>query len=163
MTQHTYTRLYKNSTLSNQVISPLHSPCISHLNKWEKNCFVDNTLKFCASTLTSIAYRKKISPSNAMVLGILNGKDYMVNVDANVVNLNDYAGTSGIIESCNSRIPSRNVSSISMSNFKAYRNNLKKIQHWPHSLLTRWGWWMKLLMVMLEVPRHLKRVSKNIL
>ena len=88
----------------------------------------------------------------------------MMNIDENVLDdLKDYVGTSDILESWNPPIPSRHVSSLTMSNFEAYTHKLKKFQHWPHSLLTMWGRWMKFVMGVLEVPWHFKRVSTKIL
>ena len=87
-----------------------------------------------------------------------------MNIDANVDDLNEYMGTSCILESWNHPIPSRHVSSLTMSNFDAYRHILKKFQRWPHSLvLTMWGWCMKFVLVELEVPWHFKRVPTKIL
>ena len=92
-----------------------------------------------------------------------NERSSMMNVDANVDDLKDYVGTSYILESWNPPIPSRHVSSLTMSNFDAYRHILKKFQHWPHSLLTMQGRCMKFVVVELEVPWHFKRVPSNIL
>jgi hypothetical protein len=43
----------------------------------------------------------------------------MMNIDANVDDLEDYVGTLGILESLNPHIPSRHLSSLTMSNFDA--------------------------------------------
>ena len=57
------------------------------------------------------------------------------------------------------------VSSLTMSNFDAYRHKLKKFQLWRHSLLIVRGRWKTIfVMGVLEVPWHFKRsVPKNIL
>jgi hypothetical protein len=65
-----------------------------------------------------------------------NETSIILNVDANMDDLKYYVGTSNILESRNPPIPSRHVSSLTMSNFDAYRHRLKKFQCWPHSLLT---------------------------
>ena len=72
-------------------------------------------------------------------------------------------GTSNILKSWNPPIPSRQLSSLTMSNFNAYGNKLKKFQCWPHSLLTVWGRWKTFVMGVLEVPWHFKRVLTKIL
>jgi hypothetical protein len=56
----------------------------------------------------------------------------MMNIDAKMDNIKDYVGTPGILESRNPRIPSRHVSSLTMSNFNAYMNSLNEFQCWPH-------------------------------
>jgi hypothetical protein len=76
----------------------------------------------------------------------------MLNVDANVDDLKYYVGTSYILESLNPPIPSRHVSSLTMSNCDAYSYILNKFQRWPHSLLTMWGRCMTFLVGELEVP-----------
>ena len=53
----------------------------------------------------------------------------MLNVDGNVDNLKHCVDASYILESWNPPIPSRHVSSVTMSNFNAYRNKSKKFQH----------------------------------
>ena len=89
----------------------------------------------------------------------------IMNVVTNMDDLKYYVvGTSKILESWNPPIPSRYVSSITMSNFDAYMQSLKKFQCWPHSLvLTMRGRCMKFVVVELEVPWHFKRVPTNIL
>ena len=60
-------------------------------------------------------------------------------------------------------ILSRHVSSLTTSNFDAYRHILKKFQRWPHSLvLTMWDWCMTFVVVELEVPWHFKRVPQRL-
>ena len=78
----------------------------------------------------------------------------VMNIVANMDDLKDYVvRTSYILESLNPPIPSRHVSSLTMSNFDAYRHILKKFQHWPHSLvLTMRGRCMTFVVVELEVP-----------
>ena len=84
-----------------------------------------------------------------------------MNVDAIVDNLKYYVGMSSILESRNPPILSRHVSSLTMSNFDAYRQRLMN-QHWPHSLLIMRRQWMTFVMGALEdVPLHFKRVSPN--
>jgi len=88
----------------------------------------------------------------------------IMNVDANMDDLKYYMGTSDILESWNPSIPSRHVSSITMSNFDAYKHSLKKFQRWPHSILTMWSRWkMTFVMGVLEVPWHFKRVATKVL
>ena len=74
-----------------------------------------------------------------------NERCIMMNIDVNVDDLKDYVGTSKYI------ILSRRVSSLTMSNFDAYRHILKKLQSWPNSLLTMWGQCMKFVVDELEV------------
>ena len=89
----------------------------------------------------------------------------IMNVVANMDDLKDYvAETSNILESWNPAIPSRHVSSLTMSNFDAYRHILKKFQCFPHSLvLTMQGRCMTFVVVELEVPWNFKRVPTKIL
>ena len=54
-----------------------------------------------------------------------NERCNMMNVYANVDDLKDYVGTSYILEYLNPPIPSRHVSSVTMSNFDAYRHIFK--------------------------------------
>ena len=44
-----------------------------------------------------------------------------------------------IFESWNPPLPWMHPTSLIMSNSNAYKNNLKKFQHWPHSQLIVWG------------------------
>jgi hypothetical protein len=76
----------------------------------------------------------------------------MMNIDENMDDLEDYVGTSDILESRKPPITSRHVSTLTMSNFDAYKHILKKFQRWPHSLLTMWGRYMTFVMGVLEVP-----------
>ena len=92
-----------------------------------------------------------------------NERCNMMNVDANVDDIKDYVGKSYILESWNPPIPSRHVSSLTMSNFDAYNYILDKFQRWPHSLLTMRGRCMTFLVGELEVTWHFKRVPTNIL
>jgi hypothetical protein len=55
-----------------------------------------------------------------------NETSIILNVDANMDNLKDYVGTSNILKSLNPPIPSRQLSSQTMSNFDAYEHRLKK-------------------------------------
>jgi hypothetical protein len=94
-----------------------------------------------------------------------NMRHPIMNVVANMDDLKYYvAGTLNILESWNPPIPWRHVSSLTMSNFDAYRHILKRFQHWPHSLvLTMRGQCMKFMVVELEVPWHFKIVPTKIL
>jgi hypothetical protein len=78
----------------------------------------------------------------------------MMNVVTNIDDLkDDVARTSNILESWNPPIPSRHVSSLTMSNFDAYNHILKKFQRWPHSrVLIMRGRCMTFVVVELEVP-----------
>jgi len=76
--------------------------------------------------------------------------DCMMNVDANMDDLKYYARTSNILKYWNPPIPSRKLSSLTMSNFDAYGKKLKTFQRWPHSLLTVWGRWKKFVMGLFE-------------
>ena len=89
----------------------------------------------------------------------------IMNVVANMDDIKDYVvGTSNILESWNPPIMSRHVSSLTMLNFDAYMHSLKKLQRWPHSLLTMRGRCkMTFVMGLLDVPWHFKRVPKKIL
>jgi hypothetical protein len=60
----------------------------------------------------------------------------MMNIDANVDDLNDYVGNIRTSLSLETLAYHQGISSLTMSNFNAYRNSLKKFQCWPHSLLT---------------------------
>jgi hypothetical protein len=71
----------------------------------------------------------------------------MMNVDENVDNLKDYAGTTCILEPWNPPTPWRHVSYLTMSNFNAYKHNLKEFQCWPISLLNVWHWWIMALVI----------------
>jgi hypothetical protein len=83
---------------------------------------------------------------------------FIRNVDENMDDLKDYVGTLDILESGNPPIPSTHVSSLTMSNFDAYRHKLKKFQRWPHSLLIVRGRWKTIfVMGILEVPWNFKR------
>ena len=65
--------------------------------------------------------------------------------------------TSYILESWNPPIPSRHVSSLTMSNFDAYRHKMKKFQCGLHSLIIVRGRWKTIfVMGVLEVPWHFK-------
>jgi hypothetical protein len=87
-----------------------------------------------------------------------NETSIILNVDANMDDLKYYVGTSNILKYQNPPIPSRKLSSITMLNFDAYGNSLKKIQRWPHSLLTVWGQWNKFVMAnVFEVPCQISR------
>jgi len=86
-----------------------------------------------------------------------NETSIILNVDANMDDLKYYAGTSNILKSSNPPIPSRKLSSLTMSNFDAYKHRLKKFQRWPHSLLTVRGWWNKFVMGVFEVPCQISR------
>ena len=86
-----------------------------------------------------------------------------MNVDENVEDIKDYVGTSYILESWNPPIPSRYVSSLTMSSFNAYLHILKKFQRWPHSLLTMQGQCMTFVVGELKVPWNYKRVPTKIL
>jgi hypothetical protein len=77
-----------------------------------------------------------------------------MNVDKNVDDLKYYVGTSYILESLNTLILSRHVSSLTMSNFDAYRHILKKFQRWPHSLLTMQGRCMTFVVGKLKILQH---------
>ena len=61
--------------------------------------------------------------------------DCMMNIDANMDDLKDHAGTPSILEPWNPPRPWRHVSYLTMLNFDAYMHNLKEFQCWPHSLL----------------------------
>ena len=52
--------------------------------------------------------------------------DYMMNIDENMDNLNDYVGKTWILNPWNPPTPWRHVSYLSMSNFDAYRHKLKE-------------------------------------
>ena len=60
-----------------------------------------------------------------------NETSIILNVDANMDDLKYYAGTSNILKYQNPPIPSRKLSSLTMSNFDAYGYILKTFQHWP--------------------------------
>ena len=76
--------------------------------------------------------------------------DCIMNVDENFDDLKDYAGTTCILEPYNPPTPWRHVSYLTMSNFDAYRHNLKEFQCSPHSLLNaRHRWIMALVMGLL--------------
>ena len=85
----------------------------------------------------------------------------MMNADENMDDLKDYAGMTCILEPWNPPTLWKHVSYLAMSNFDTYRHKLKGFQHWFHSLLNVWRWWiMVLVMGLLEdVPWHFKRVS----
>jgi hypothetical protein len=68
-----------------------------------------------------------------------NEKSIILNVDANMDDIKYYVGTSNILKYQNPPIPSRQLSSLTMSNFNAYGNRLKTFQRCPHSLVTVWG------------------------
>jgi len=56
------------------------------------------------------------------------------------------------------------LSSLTMSNFDAYRHKMKKFQSWPHSMLIVRGQWKIFVMGLLEVPWNFKRsVLKKII
>jgi hypothetical protein len=76
----------------------------------------------------------------------------VLNYDANMDDLKYYAGTSNILKHRNLPIPSRQLSSLTMSNFDAYGHILKTFQRWAHSLLTMQGRWNKFMMDVFEVP-----------
>ena len=76
----------------------------------------------------------------------------ILNVDANMDDLKYYAGTSNILKYQNPPIPSRHLSSLTMSNFDAYGHRLKTFQCWPHSLLIVRGRWNKFVMGVFEFP-----------
>jgi hypothetical protein len=86
-----------------------------------------------------------------------NETSIILNVDANMDDLKYYAGTSNILKYRNPPIPSRKLSSLTMSNFDAYGHRLKTFQRWPHSLLTVWGRWKKFVMGVFEVPCQISR------
>ena len=88
----------------------------------------------------------------------------MMNVDANVDDLKDYANTSSILDPGNPPTSWRNVSYLTRSNFYTYKYNLKEFQRCPHSLLNVRRWWIiTLVMGLLEyIPWHFKRVSTKI-
>ena len=71
----------------------------------------------------------------------------MMKVDENMDNLNDYVGTTCILEPWNPPTPWRHVSYLTMSNFDTYRHKLKEFEHWPHSPLSMQGWWIMALVV----------------
>ena len=108
----------------------------------------------------------KIVPTTILYKGMTNDENEtcMMNVDSNLDDLKDYAGTSiYILKSRNTPISLRQVFDLTMSNFDAYRQILKKFQHWPHSLLIIWGRCMTFVVGELEVPWHFKRVPTKIL
>ena len=80
-----------------------------------------------------------------------NGKwwqwDCMMNVDENVDDLKDYAGTTCILDPQNPPTAWRHVSYLVMSNFDAYMHKLKEFQHWPHSLLNVQRRWIMALVM----------------
>jgi hypothetical protein len=86
-----------------------------------------------------------------------NDTSIILNVDANMDDLKYYAGTSNILKSLNPPIPSRQLSSLTMTNFNAYMNKLKKFQRLPHSLLTVRVRWKKFVTGVLEVPCQVSR------
>jgi hypothetical protein len=86
-----------------------------------------------------------------------NATSFILNVYANMDDLKYYAGTSNILKYRNPPIPSRQLSSLTMSNFDAYGHRLKTFKHWPHSLLTVWGLWKKFVMGVFEVPCQISR------
>ena len=113
-----------------------------------------------------VPWHFKRVPTNIIHMEMMNDDNdtSIMNVDANMDDLKYYVETLDILESWNPPILSRHVSSLTMSNFAAYRHILKKFQHWPHSLLTMRGQCkMTYVMGVLEVPWHLKRVPKSIL
>ena len=73
--------------------------------------------------------------------------DYMMNVDENMDDLKDYAGTTCILDPWNPPISWRHVSYQTMSNFDTYRNKLKEFERWPHSPLSMQGHWIMALVV----------------
>ena len=90
--------------------------------------------------------------------------DCMMNVVANVDDLKDYVGTTWILEPLNLPTLWRHVSYLTISNFDAYRHNLKEFECCPNSLLNMQRQWiMELVMGLLEhIPWHFNRVpTKN--
>ena len=72
--------------------------------------------------------------------------DCMMNIDENMDDLKDYVRMSCILESWNPPKPWRHVSSLTMSNFDAYRHSLKEFQCCPIHFSTcgisgSWHWW----------------------
>jgi hypothetical protein len=90
-----------------------------------------------------------------------NETSIILNIDENVDDLKYYAGTSNILKYQNPPIPSRQLSSLTMSNFDAYENRLKTFKHWPHSLPTVWGQWNKFLMAYLKFHVKFQDSSDN--
>ena len=88
--------------------------------------------------------------------------DCMMNVDENVDDLKDYAGTTCILEPWKPPTPWRHVSYLTISNFDAYRPKLKEFERWPHSPLNVQHWWIMALEVGFLNGWHFKRVSTNI-
>ena len=74
----------------------------------------------------------------------------MMNIDENVDDLKDYAGMTCILIKCHVKFQ-RYASYLTMSNFDAYKHNLKEFQCWPHLLLNmQHRWIMALVMGLLE-------------
>jgi hypothetical protein len=83
-----------------------------------------------------------------------NETSIILNVDANMDDLKYYAGTSNILKYQNPPIP-RQLSSLTMSNFDAYKHRLKTFQ------LTVRGRWKKFVMGVFEVPCQISNSSDN--
>ena len=79
-----------------------------------------------------------------------NETSIILNIDANMDDLKYYVGTSNILKYQNPPTPSRQLYSLTMSNFDAYRHRLKTFKRWPHSLLTVRGRWKKCVMGVFE-------------
>ena len=72
---------------------------------------------------------------------------WMTNIHENMDDLKYYASTTCILEPWNPSTSWRHVTYLTMSNFDAYRNELKQFQRWPLSLLNLWRWWIIALVI----------------
>ena len=100
---------------------------------------VRGSWKIFVMGVLEVPWHFKRVPTNILQMEMTNDDNdtSMMNIDAHVLyDLKYYVGTSNILKSWNSPIPSRKLSSLTMPNFNAYGNILKTIQRWPHSLLS---------------------------